>query len=121
MSLCIKSTSSGWFLCTGQTHRKVISFDLQRGRKQSERGAVLGVMIGSRPGIWKRSVQKFHHKTVLPALLNYALNGHPGPCPDKEFLCPVLKNIQMFCLKVSYFFRGSPEIRRLGAGTRPDS
>ncbi len=42
MSLCIKSTSSGWFLCTGQTHRKVISFDLQMGRKQSERGAVPG-------------------------------------------------------------------------------
>ncbi len=24
------------------------------------------VIIGSRPGIWKTSVQKFHHKTVLP-------------------------------------------------------
>ncbi len=38
MSLCIKSIP----LCTVQTQRKVIFFDLQRGRKQSVRGAVLG-------------------------------------------------------------------------------
>ncbi len=34
--------------------------------------------------------------SLLIASLIYTLNGHPGPCPDKELLCPVLENIQMF-------------------------
>ncbi len=75
MSLCIKSTSSGWFLCTGQTHRKVIFFDLQMGRKQSERGAVLGVVIGSHPGIWKRSVKSVTIKQAC--LIELCVDGHP--------------------------------------------
>ncbi len=29
------------------------------------------------------STSKSDHKNS-PPLLNYALNGHPGPCPDKE-------------------------------------
>ncbi len=29
------------------------------------------------------STSKSHHKNS-PPLLNYVLNGHPGPCPDKE-------------------------------------
>ncbi len=28
------------------------------------------------------------------------LNGHPGPCPDKELFCPVLESIQMFPLNL---------------------
>ncbi len=46
MSFCIKEHKFGvgslHWAETGQRHRKVISFDLQRGRKQSKRGAVLG-------------------------------------------------------------------------------
>ncbi len=34
--------------------------------------------------------------SLLIASLSYTLNGHPGPCPDKELFCPILENIQMF-------------------------
>ncbi len=48
------------------------------------------------PGVWKspfdvylwRFSSKSHHKNSAP-LFNYTLNGHPGPCPDRELFCSV--------------------------------
>ncbi len=37
-----------------------------------------------------------HQSSLLIASLSYTINGHLGSCPDKEFFCPVLENIQMF-------------------------
>ncbi len=38
------------------------------------------------------STSKSHHKNS-PPLFNYALNGHPGPCPDKEVFVPFLDEL----------------------------
>ncbi len=93
MSFCMKSTQVWVF---PERRREVLSFDLQGG---GERGPVRGHEIVTLLCV---SVEaQFESLIINPsclliASLSYTLNGHPGPCPDKELFCPVLENIQMF-------------------------
>ncbi len=57
------------FLLTGDTKKKFIL------NSRGQKGLLMCICGGS--------TSKSHHKNS-PPLLNYVLNGHPGPCPDKE-------------------------------------
>ncbi len=95
MSFCIKSTQVWVFPARSRNGEKFFPLTCRWGAKEE----LSGVLRMSRLYVYLLRLSScliINLSSLSRISLSYTLNGHPGPCPDKELFCPFLENIQMF-------------------------
>ncbi len=104
MSFCIKSTQV-WVFPERRDTEKLFPLTCRGGGEREAKEELSGVMRMSCFYVYLLRLSSkifiINPSSSLIASLSYTLNGHPGPCPDKELFCPVLENIQMFPSNIS--------------------